>query len=262
MNFFHTYNYIAYYLFSRHKKGHGIHSPFIFNLVSIVFRNKTDYNIVCSVEKIRKKLVRDKRMITVNDLGSGSLKRKSKIRKVSDIARYSPVSAKYGTLLANLSAAFGSSDIIELGTSLGISTMYLAMANPGAIVHTIEGCPECAGIARENFDETGITNIDLHTGSFDDVLPSITTSGIKPGLVFIDGNHRKEPVLKYFEMIYEVIGRHSVLIIDDIHDSKEMNEAWETIKNDSRVSITVDIFRMGLVFFRGGVTPNNYVIRY
>lgn len=262
MNFFHGFRFVVYCLFSSHKRGHGIHSPFIFDLVSRVFRNKSDHNIVSSIEKIRKNLVSDRRMITVNDLGSGSVVGKSKIRKVSDIARYSPVTPKYGKLLANLSAEFGTGGIVEMGTSLGISTMYLAMANESATIHTIEGCASCAEIAAENFYKAGLTNIELHNGPFNAVLPELVKSGIRPGLIFVDGNHRKEPVISYFEILSEISDEHTVMIFDDINDSREMYEAWNVIKKDKKVSLTVDIFRMGLVFFRGGVTRNDYIIRY
>ncbi len=149
-------------------------------------------------------MLADKRIITVRDLGSGSGSLKKNMRKVSDIASHSPVTAKYGRLLSNMAAEFGKPGIIELGTSLGISAMYMAASCPDAMVYTIEGCPETARIARKNFIDAGLENITLKEGSFDEILPSILSEGVKPGLVFIDGNHRKEPVMKYFNMIAEI----------------------------------------------------------
>lgn len=262
MIFFRASKYLKYMLFSRHKKGHGIHGPFIFDLVSVVFRNKIDHDIVCKIEKIRKKLISDKRSIVVNDLGSGSLKLKTNLRKVSDIALYSPVPEKYGVLLANLAAEFGGPHLIEFGTSFGISTMYLAGACPGSIVYTMEGCPEISEIAKENFKEAGFNNIRMMTGSFDDLLPSIKKIYGNPGLIFIDGNHRRDPVINYFCQMSEISGHQTVIIIDDIHYSKEMEEAWDIIKENEKVTMTVDIWRMGLVFFREGINHFDYIIRY
>jgi predicted O-methyltransferase YrrM len=262
MIFFRTAKYLKYILLSRHRKGHGIHSPFVFDLVSRIFRNKTDDDIVCTIETIRKKMISESRIINVNDLGSGSENRKGKLRKVSDIARYSPVPRKYGELLSKMAAEFGEPLILELGTSLGISAMYMAASSPGIKVKTIEGCSATSAIARENFEDAGMKNIELYTGSFDDVLPEIVRSKIKPGLVYIDGNHRKEPLLKYFNMIAEVSDSKTVIIVDDIYSSKEMAEAWDEIKSYENVSVTVDIFRMGIVFFRQGINRNNYIIRY
>jgi len=262
MIFFTASKYLKYILLSRHKKGHGIHSPFIFDLVSRVFRNKIDNDIVCSIRKVRKRLISDRRSIIVNDLGAGSEKFKTNIRKVSDIARYSPVPSKYGALLSNLASEFGKPLIVELGTSFGVSTLYMAAACPDTLVYTIEGCPAIAEIADQNFNSAGFTNIKLLTCSFDEALPLVDEAGIKPGLVFIDGNHRKDPVLKYFNYFAEMSDNKTVIVIDDIYYSKEMGEAWTKIKLNEKVSATIDIFRMGIVFFREGINHHDYTIRY
>jgi predicted O-methyltransferase YrrM len=254
--------YLEYILFSSHKKGHGIHSPFVFNLITKVFRNKINTEVVFNIEKIRQIMISDHRKIRVTDYGSGSERIKSNLRQVSEIAKYSAVPRKYGILLAGLSEEFGKSDIIEMGTSLGISTMYLAAASPDVIVHTIEGCQETSEIARSNFDRSGLKNIRMYNGKFDNILPEIENQKIRPGLVFIDGDHRKEPVLDYFYTIAGMSGNQSVIVLDDIHSLTEMGEAWEEIKKFKKVTLTVDIFRMGLVFFREGMTRSDYIIRY
>lgn len=262
MFFFRSAKYLKYILISRHRRGHGIHSPFIFDLVSRVFRNKIDPEIVFKVERIRKEMVADRRIIKVHDLGSRSEFSKEYLRRVSDIAKKSPVTAKYCSLLSNMATEFGNPLIIELGTSLGISTMYLADSCKDSQLITIEGCPATAAIANQNFLEAGISNIKLMNGPFDDVLPGILESGIKPGLVFIDGNHRKVPLVNYFNQIAEISDNKTVVIVDDISYSREMNEAWNEIKVHKKVSVSVDIHRMGILFFRGGINHNNYIIRY
>lgn len=262
MIFFRALKYLKYIFLARHRKGHGIHSPFIYNLVSKVFRNKTDSDVVCTIEKVRKKMISDQRSIKVNDLGSWKDKRTTKIRKVSDIARYSPVPTKYGQLLSNLAFEFGQPVIVELGTSFGISTMYLASGSPESVVYTIEGSEEIVEIANSNFNEAGLKNIITLTGSFDEMLPFVFKNGAKPGLVFIDGDHRKEPVLRYFGKIAEASDNNTVIVIDDIYYSKEMEEAWNEIKINEKVMVAVDIFRMGIVFFRKGITKQNYIVRH
>jgi len=254
--------YMKYHLFSRHRRGHGIHSPFVFDLVSRVFRNKIDPDVVLLIERTRKKLICDKRTIKVLDLGSGSSVIKSDLRKISDIAKYSSVPPEYGVLLANLASEFGKQGIIEFGTCLGISTMYLASGCRESVIYTMEGCPEISSIAAENFSSTGFENITLMTGSFDDLLPEIKRKATGPGMVFIDGNHRKAPVLKYFSEMAEISDKDTVIVIDDIHLSDEMDEAWKEIKGNENVSFTIDLYRMGLVFFRKGVSHIDYVIRY
>lgn len=262
MNFFLARNYLKYIIVSRHRNGHGIHSPFVFDLVSRVFRNKTGNDIVNRIEMVRKKLTSDKRLIKVLDLGAGSGKMKSELRKVAEIAKYSPVSEKYGLLLSNLAAEFGKGGIVEFGTSFGISTMYLAASAPEEIVYTMEGCPAIAGIAKENFLSEGFGNIKQLTGSFDELIPVILKEKIKPGLIFIDGNHRKEGVLEYFDKMLKISDSETVIVFDDIYNSGEMKEAWNEIKRNKNVSVTIDLLRMGIVFLRKGITRQDYIIRH
>jgi predicted O-methyltransferase YrrM len=262
MNFISAFKYLKYILLSRHSKGHGIHSPFVFDLVSRVLRNKVDPEIVCTIEKVRKKMISDNRTILVNDMGSRSGLLKTNFRKVSDIARCSPVPGKYGELLSKMAVEFGKPLIIEFGTSLGISTLYMACSCTDTKVYTIEGCHATVEIAKKNFTEAGLNNIEIFEGSFDEVLSGLKNAGIKPGLVFIDGNHRKEPVIKYFNQMAELSDNKTVIIIDDINYSNEMREAWKAIQLHEKISVTIDIFRMGIVFFRPGINHNNYIIRY
>jgi predicted O-methyltransferase YrrM len=162
-----------------------------------------------------------------------------------------------------MSGAFGNPLILEFGTSFGISTMYMAASSPETPVYTIEGCRTISEIAAENFREGGFTNIRLLNGSFEDLLPRIKSEkGGAPGLIFIDGNHRKEPVIDYFNQVAEMSDNKTVIIIDDINYSREMAEAWSIIKNHRNVTFSIDIFRMGIIFFRKGMTRFNYVIRY
>lgn len=265
MFFSRALKYLNYKILSRHRKGHGIHSPFVFDLVNRIFGNKIDPGIIIAVENARKKLISDKRTISFLDLGSGvqtgSPDLKMRKRSVSDIASESPVSPKYGAFLAKMASEFGNPLIIELGTSFGISTMYMAGACKEVKVITIEGSSEIAQIAQQNFIDAGISNVSVHIGSFDDIIKDFGVE-MKPGLVFIDGNHRKEPVLRYFNKIADISDSATVVILDDIYYSKEMAEAWNEIKLNKKVSVSVDIFRMGICFFRKGLKPNSYVIRY
>jgi len=264
MFFFSIKEYLRYQFRSGYRKGHGIHSPFIYDVVSRVFRNKTDEDVVSKIEGIRKELLRDKRMISVKDLGSGSVigSQRERIRRVCDIARYSSVPGKYGILLSNLAGEFGGPCIIELGTSLGISSLYIALSCPDCKVHTIEGCKETSKIAEENIRKADVNNIVLHCGSFDDCLPEVLDSNNSPGLVFIDGNHRKEPLLKYFDLIIQNSSSRTVVVIDDIYLSPEMKDAWHIIMNHSKVSVSIDVYRMGIVFFREGISRSHFIVRH
>jgi predicted O-methyltransferase YrrM len=181
---------------------------------------------------------------------------------ISKVAKHSCVQPLYGQLLFRISRYFRPTVMLELGTSLGISTAYMAMGNPQGKLTTIEGCPETAANAKENFELLGLTNIMQITGSFKDVLPDLLQKLEKVDLCFIDGNHRKKPSLHYFYQCLQHFGDDSVLIMDDIHWSVEMEEAWLEIKSNPSVSITIDLFRVGLVFFKKGLSKEDFIIRF
>ena len=140
--------------------------------------------------------------------------------------------------------------ILELGTSLGITTSYLASGNPAAIVTTMEGAKEVAAVARKNFATAGLQNTSIIEGNFDDTLAQVVQDLGSVDCCFIDGNHRREPTERYFQQLLPITHNDSILIFDDIHWSREMEQAWETIRNHPSVRCSVDLFFIGIVFFR------------
>ncbi|MCW3105231.1 MAG: SAM-dependent methyltransferase [Bacteroidetes bacterium] len=241
---------------------HGIHSPFVFSLYNHVFKNASSYYAYTAVEAVRSRLSADKRIVRVKDLGAGSGHNQGKERTVSGILRTAVKSPKYSQLLFRLVNYFQPDTILELGTSLGISTMYLAIARSKSTVTTIEGCPETRRIALENFASLGLPNIRSLEGNFDSELPEALQSLNTLDLVFFDGNHRKSATLSYFEQCLEKANNESIFIFDDIYWSKEMTEAWELIKAHPKVKVTIDIFQLGIVFFRKEQVKQHFVLSY
>lgn len=241
---------------------HGIHSPFVFELYTCVFNNKTPYYAYEKIEKIRAESLQDQRLISVLDLGAGSKSDHGKKRRVKDVTKNAAKSKEYGQLLFRLVNDFEPETILELGTSVGISTMYLAIARSKSKVYTVEGSPEIRKISLENFEKCGLKNIHSIPGNFDDVLPAILTKTETLDFVFFDGNHRKSATLNYFRLCLEKANNNSVFIFDDIYWSKEMTEAWKVIKSDPRVTVSIDIFQMGIVFFRKEQTKQHFVLAY
>lgn len=207
-------------------------------------------------------LLGNKRTIEVKDFGAGSSVLKTNTRKVKDIVRHSAKPAKYAQLLFRLVNYFQPKTILELGTSLGISTLYLAMANSKTKVISIEGSETIATLARENFKLLNVENIELIIGNFDKVLPAQLQKINCADFVFFDGNHRKTPTLSYYEQCLHYAHNNSVFVFDDIHWSQEMEEAWQTIKQHPRVTITIDLFFMGLVFFKTEQAKEHFVLRF
>ncbi len=244
------------------KTRHGLHSPFVYRLVDTVIYDKTDKKVYTEVEAIRKNLRANDQTITVIDLGAGSHVNNNRQKKVSDIAAHALKPPKLAQLLYRITADLQPQNIIELGTCLGVTTIYLQKAAPEAKVYTLEGSPETAAVAKEVFSKAGLNDIQLITGNFDDTLPGIIKSLDKVDLMFVDGNHQKDATLKYFEWCLPKVHENTLLIFDDIYWSEGMKEAWEQIKAHPEVTVTVDLYWIGLVFFRSGQVKEDFLIRY
>lgn len=242
--------YLKYYLGASNSKGHGIHSPFVFDFIKLVKNDSKKYGCYLAIEKIRHQLLLDKSVIEVEDFGAGSTIIKTRQRRVDKIAESSLKPKKFAQLLFRIVQFYKPQHIIELGTSFGISSSYLALGYSYAKLYTLEGSTSIANIAQQNFKNLGITNIELIQGDFAITFPKLLDSIPAVDLAFIDGNHRKAPTLQYFQQLLEKSTDTSILIFDDIHWSKEMEEAWETIKADAAVTLTIDLFFIGIVFFR------------
>eukprot|EP01037_Dinobryon_pediforme_P009385 gene9385-9465_t len=245
----------------RAKNRHGVHSPFVYRLVDEVIYNFAPQKVYPETEALRQQLIIDNRLITVTDLGAGSLLNNNKKKKIADIARNALKPPKLAQLLYRLAADAQPRNIIELGTCLGITTVYLQKAAPGAKVFTLEGCPQTAAIASETFARAGINDTTLLTGNFDDTLPDVIGALNQLDFVFVDGNHQKEATLKYFKWCLPKVHEDTLLIFDDIYWSEGMKEAWKEIKAHPDVTVTVDLFWIGLVYFKPGQAKEDFLIR-
>jgi len=260
-NFCKIFIYFKFLFTSFSKKGFGIHSPFIYNFVNEIINKKIEAKDLNKIENLRTKLLKTKEVIEVEDFGAGSKLMTSNFRKISDIVRFSATNKKYGELIYKIIKYFEPKNIIELGTSLGIGTLYMALANKNSIIHTIEGSKNVCEFAQKNIKEFDCKNIIFYNNKFDDILPSILKQMQTVDLIFIDGNHQKEATLKYFEIIVPFCNNETILIFDDISWSKDMQTAWQTIICDDRVVASIDLFFWGIVFFRKEMKQQCFKIR-
>ncbi len=220
-------------------------SQLIYNILEL---NDSHYRIT-EIENIRKTLKRDSRTINIRDLGAGSTFSKENIRSIKSIAN-SALSPKWQChLLYKTINEFMPENILELGTSLGISTSYLAIGNPSSTVTTLEGSEAVASIAMENFAKLRLKNIKLVYGDFDNTLPILLKNMKEIDFAFIDGNHKKEATIKYFQQILKKSTNHTIMVFDDIHWSKGMENAWEEIKKSDSIKLTLDFFSFGIILF-------------
>lgn len=240
-----------------------MHSPFVFDFIQMVLRDNKKYPCYNKIELVRKKVLSDHRTITVEDFGAGSAIIKTRQRKISAIAASSLKSKKYAQLLFRIVQYYQPNNIVELGTSFGISTAYLRAGNEKANVFSCEGSAAIAKIAAENFSTLKLPTINIIEGDFTNTLPSLLKEIKKIDFAFIDGNHRKLPTLDYFQQLLACRSEESIFIFDDIHWSAEMEAAWEIIKQDPAVAASIDLFFIGIVFFRSEFkVPRHFSIRF
>jgi predicted O-methyltransferase YrrM len=255
-----VFRYLRYKLFASDE--HGLHSPFVFELYTGVIKDETPFYIFQEIESVRAKMLLSDTKLQVQDYGTGGKKKREKKLSLSFIAKHYVKPKKYGQLLFRLVNRFRPVNILELGTSLGITTQYLASPDSQAHVTTIEGCTNTAVAACENFKITGIKNIEQITGEFSKVLPDVLKKNQKFDFVYFDGNHRKDATLLYFNLCLPISHEHSVFVFDDIHWSTEMEHAWKIVKQHESVTLTIDLFFIGLVFFRKGIPKQHFILKY
>jgi predicted O-methyltransferase YrrM len=252
------YPFCAYLKYKRVASSkHGVHSPFVFDLVTKTFpADQTDYTAF-SAELWRNECLSSSEEINVTDFGTGT----SGKRRIADIAKRAAKSPAAAQLLHRIVKRFAPKNILELGTSLGISTNYMYAGNPSANIITLEGCPQTAAKAHSCFSKYHV-NAKVVTGDFDTTLQTALDEIRSVDLVYIDGNHRKAPTLHYFSLLKKYSHNDSVLIFDDIHWSAEMEEAWSEIKSDPDIHVSIDVFHFGIVFFRKEQVKEDFVLKF
>lgn len=256
----------AYFRYlARARDEHSLHSPFLYSLYTQVIRadNRRERDFV-PFRVLRNELRRSREIITITDLGAGSKVNAAQQRTIGNIARHSQKTARFGRLLFRLIQRFHAKTILDLGTSLGLTTAYLARAaeSDGGRVLTFEGCPQTADKAQRNFERLSLHNIELIVGNLDETLATRVAASQPIDFVFFDANHRYEPTIRYFEICRTKVHNDTVFVFDDIHWSAEMEQAWEYIRAHPAVSVTVDLFWVGLVFFRQEQPKQNFVLRF
>ena len=241
-----------------------IHSPFVFGFYQNVLKDQHTYIQYRVVNRLRKELETAGRFIKRKDLGARckDFPCDQRFVRVRDIVHNSSVTRKKGEFLFRLIHEYKPATILELGTSVGISAIYFGLAAPNSQIITIEGCLDSANLARENFYKAGLKNIRVITGNFEDKLAVALTEMPSPDLVFFDGNHKKAPTLAYFDQCLQHIHPGTIFIFDDIHWSAGMEEAWNTIREHPKVIVSIDLYYLGIVFFKEELSKEDFTIRF
>ncbi len=256
----------SYLQFLWHSKNeHAVHSPFVFNLLTKCFYDKKSKPEYAILKKYRNSLLANNNTIEVTDFGAGSKVFKSNTRVISKIAKTAGISPKRAELLFRITHYFQPDTILEIGTSLGLATSALSLGSRSvgikAKIITLEGCPETAKQAQLQFQKFNFNTIRSEITEFSTYLQNCTLNTEHFSLIYFDGNHSKKATLDYFDLLLPTITNETVWIFDDIHWSPEMEEAWEIIKKHPKVTVTIDTFQWGLVFFRREQPKEHFVIR-
>lgn len=244
------FRFLRYYFKAR--TWYRVHSPFVFAFAKEVLQDERVFYIFEDMEQWRRLLLCNHSVLELADYGAGPAVQSLRHRSVASVARCSACRPEACRWLFRIVRQRQPRTMLELGTSLGISAAYQAAAVPKARFVTIEGCPASANVARETFRRFGLAQLELWEGIFEEQLPAALRELDSLDYLFVDGNHRREPTLRYFHQCLAHAHSDSVFIFDDIHWSQEMEQAWAQIRTHEQVRISVDLFFFGVVFFRSG----------
>ncbi len=241
------------HFFVAKRKGHGVHSPFAYKLCEEVFYNTDSFYAFKQLDLVRKHLLVDETILEIEDFGAGSKTLNDKSRKIKDIAAKGISSQKQSEILFKLLNFLKCETVIELGTSLGLNTLYLSMVNSNTKIISLEGDKSLSDFASQLSNKYKQTNTEFVHAKFDDILPSLLQKINTLDLFYVDGNHTYSATMRYFEMALPKKNQQSVFVFDDIYWSPEMTKAWEEIKKHPSVKLSIDTFYFGLVFFDEGI---------
>jgi len=254
--------FLKYFLFRPHYKGHGIHSPFMYRFVINVLNPVVPNDPVQGIRMLQRQLLDDKSLITIEDLGAASDTGRKTVRSVRYIAKNSSSTIKYGKLLYNVTSYFQPASILELGTGLGLGTVFMATGCPTSKILSMEGSQAILERARKNFEQLQIKSVRTHQGNFTQLLANLSNHPEKFDLIFMDGNHRYEPTLSYFDTCLSCLNPPGIIILDDIRWSPEMYRAWQQIIQDKRVNVSIDLFQLGILFINPKLRKQHFFIYY
>jgi predicted O-methyltransferase YrrM len=250
-------DFLKYYF--RAGNAHGIHSPFVFEFYNRVLKDRANCSDFEAIEHQRKLLLANKQTIKRRDFGTG--KKKDFQETIANVARTSLKPKSWGQFIFRLVKFYNYKNILDLGTSFGITTSYIAKANPKAKIHTFEGCPETLKIAKNTFNNLEISNISSICGNIDLTLIETVKNHPLIDFVFFDANHQKAPTLAYFETCLARKSENACFVFDDIYWSEEMKEAWKHIKAHPEATVCIDLFYLGIVFFKSGAIKQNFILK-
>jgi predicted O-methyltransferase YrrM len=240
---------------------HGLHSPFVFELYTKTVQNH-EFPYYEQLEQHYFELLSDEHFINNKNPGAGTSLHKTTRVPIKRLAKHSIKSLPWRQLICRLIEERKPKIIIELGTSFGITTAYIATTCPDATVYTFEANPSLVELSKEFFTLAGIKNVEIIEGNIDETLPAFLISHPQIDVAYIDANHRFAPTIKYVERIMECVSWKGLIIMDDIYWSYPMTKAWKAISNKKMVTVSIDLWQIGLLYFHTGQVKENFKLRF
>lgn len=254
-----AFDYLTYFFTADTK--YDVHSPFIYDFTVNVLNARKQKPAYHAIELVRSQMLSSNVLIDVLPLGATSNQNISK-QPLKKLTKNTSKSAKYGELLERICGYINPVYAIEIGTSVGISTLYQAHGIKNGYLVALEGNPKSIEIAKYNAEKLGLQNIQFIEGLFENTLPEVVSQLPQIDYVFFDGNHSITATLQYFEWCISKAHENTVFIFDDIRWSDDMQLAWKKICNHEKVTVTLDLFFLGIVFFRPNQAKEHFTLRY
>jgi predicted O-methyltransferase YrrM len=250
--------FIQYLIKGRSK--YYIHSPFVYDFCRFVLSRKPLQKDSDTINSIIKYYQSKKDILNLQEFGAA--RKRDYAIKIGDYLNRTAITNKYGRLLHNLVAYYQVEHVIETGTALGISTSWMALSNPNCKISSIEGNKKLCDVSNEMFIRFSITNTQVYCGLVEDVLPELAKNMKCKTLLFIDAHHTGAATMRYFAMIKSYVKDDTIVVFDDINYSAEMNDAWKNIICDERVTLSLNLYRIGVIFFNPSLSKQAFSLYY
>lgn len=225
----------------------------IYRAYSSIYKNKSsiEKDLISSIENLRRKLLKDNNDINqvIYNLDSSIKKEKKEVSIIKEICAAS-IPYRKARFLFKIIREFKPKICLELGTGLGISSSYIGAAlkiNKYGKLLTIEGSPARAHFSKIVLKKLLLNNVLVEVGWFKEVLDRILDDLKKIDFIFLDGNHEMNSTLYYFNKFLPYLSKDSIIVLDDIRWSKGMKKAWKIIKNDLRITYSIDMYEFGII---------------
>ena len=243
----------------RYRHGFGVHSPFVFSLITKVIEEKCSYYSFHDIELIRKQLLfRDEPITYPDRKHNGKIRR----RTIGEVVRREAIKPKHGALLFRLTNYFKPQNILQLGPAMGLSTLYLTSYTSGLNCTALENVPEFVPIAQISFEKAARNPIDLRVGNYKELLPRALEDMGKVDLVFLNTTYEQQNNLWLFIECLKHVHDDTILVFEGIKTSHRMRNFWKKVCAHPAVTVTIDLYSMGIVFFNPKLHKRNYIVYF